>query len=396
MDREIIIPNLHVILIHYPLGLFMAGVVIEVLSVFWKRHSVRNAGHWMVLLGGLSMVPASLTGIYALRDAARIGSQYAGGTWADAVAHSPLGPEEWHVLSRHVWLMSISTAVILAVIVFYLGASDRLRRKLYGLLLIFLLIGTGLMSVGAWYAGEMVYRYGMAVQKRGVASAETDPITAGGVPATAPSTQQTLASDDVAPVVHVSGNPAVIDKLNVWLPPAQPHVSMAGIATAIALASVGVGFRRITRETTDEPERDDAEQLVQSLHPKEPPVQLFPGRFWLVTASCFLLTALGGFYLLASESGTWSPKELWKLVDDQQANPGQRISRRLAHVSAGGALIVLPLAMALLARFAPRRKSLLAVFTLLLVAAIGVQVWFGVLLLFDSTEGPFTQFHAVK
>ena len=44
MNRELIIPNLHVILIHYPLGVFFIDLIIELGSFIWRRSSVRTAG----------------------------------------------------------------------------------------------------------------------------------------------------------------------------------------------------------------------------------------------------------------------------------------------------------------------------------------------------------------
>src|ERR1700722_10329905 len=43
MAGEIINPNLHVVFIHYPLGLLVAGTVIELFSFLWPRSGVRAA-----------------------------------------------------------------------------------------------------------------------------------------------------------------------------------------------------------------------------------------------------------------------------------------------------------------------------------------------------------------
>ena len=45
MPLRFVNPNYHVILIHYPLGVFVLGVILELLGlIFWRRSSARVAG----------------------------------------------------------------------------------------------------------------------------------------------------------------------------------------------------------------------------------------------------------------------------------------------------------------------------------------------------------------
>ncbi len=53
---------------------------------------------------------------------------------------------------------------------------------------------------------------------------------------------------------------------------------------------------------------------------------------------------------------------------------------------------MLCLILALLTRFAPRSRVVLSMFSFLLVAVMAVQVWLGVLLLFDGGRGPLAGF----
>jgi peptidoglycan/LPS O-acetylase OafA/YrhL len=55
-------------------------------------------------------------------------------------------------------------------------------------------------------------------------------------------------------------------------------------------------------------------------------------------------------------------------------------------------LIVLPLILAALSRWAPRQRIVLGIFGLLLVLAISAQVLLGVLLQFDGATGPLYRF----
>ena len=53
MGNVFINPNFHVILVHLPLGVFLLGVLIELLSFMYRRSTLSVAGRWMVLLGAL-------------------------------------------------------------------------------------------------------------------------------------------------------------------------------------------------------------------------------------------------------------------------------------------------------------------------------------------------------
>ena len=69
MAKEFINPNLHVILIHYPLGLLVVGTLIELFSFLgWRNSAFRAAGRWMLLIGILSLTPTMFSGLYALAD----------------------------------------------------------------------------------------------------------------------------------------------------------------------------------------------------------------------------------------------------------------------------------------------------------------------------------------
>jgi heme A synthase len=172
----------------------------------------------------------------------------------------------------------------------------------------------------------------------------------------------------------------------------QFHAIMAGVAVAIALGSVGVACRRITGEVVEMPE-DSAESLLKSLEPQPEPVHLRPGKAWLVAMLFFILTALGGWYVLGSSADSFKPKELWDMVADRTLNSGSPINRRLLHVIVATLTILLPLLLAAVGRWAPKQKIALIVLTTLLVLAIAAQVWLGVLLLFDTPVGPVVRFN---
>ena len=365
-------PNYHVILIHYPLGVFMLGLTIEIFSFLWKNSSIRLAARWMILLGGLATLPAATSGIYALSD---VGSN--------------LTPRAEHMLRMHVWLQSIATLLATLTAVFALAASDGWRRRFHLVALgIFAACG-GLMVLGAWYAGESVYTQGVAVRL-------------------APGTD----AADTKPAVAVD----LKDKITFYTgEPTQIHMIAAGAVFALAMASLGLSIRKITADYPDAihlplvPETlslsEPAETIPlvgQEPHHASPTPHFAPhgelpeepfvpaGRFWLIASLLALLTAAGGYWIWANDGDTWAFHSFW---NDVMANKsGLKFDRAAVHVWVGISLIVLPLVLAALSRWAPRQKSALGVFAALLVLAIAAQVLLGILLTFDGMNGPLYRF----
>jgi uncharacterized membrane protein len=389
MPTPLITPNLHVILIHYPLAFLVIGTLIETFSFLWPRSGFRAAGRWMILIGALLGLPAVYSGIYAMRDVARA----ADGHWYD-LKGSPLvpgtspvfnDPTTWKLLRTHLLIQLIATAVCVTVVVVWLGCSDRVRRALHLPLLGFLLLAVAGTGIGAWYGGEMIYRRGV-----GVEVVSPRPVT-----------------DDKPPT-----------RAEAMFPPLELHMVAAGLVSALAAVSVGLSFRKIsaayalvddrTANAAGHPTADPAARtpatfvtMARTFNP-DIEVTIHPfvpaARFWLLTSLLALATAAGGLFVLGrsasifTDSG-WNPKQTFELFKKQLPPPRdwKKPSRQFTHAVTGGAVVVLPILLAGMARFAPRKRLLLAIVALVLVVALAAQVWLGGLMLFDGTEGTVTR-----
>lgn len=370
---EFVNPNLHVALVHYPLALLVGGVLIELFSFMWRRHAFRAAGRWMIFLGALSGIPTCLSGIYALHDVANPAHDAL--TWSQVVAENALNEAQWHMLTDHLIQQSVAIGLALLAVITWIGSSDGWRARLHLPLLGLLLVSVGLTLAGAWHGGELVYRHGTGV------------VHAGAAPPTDPATHPTTNVFELWQ-----------ERLEYYLPPMQAHVILAGIAMAIAVAAIGLSIRKITQG----PAITQVDHIAAALGP--PPTLIGPdgpddlpeprdvsvahipaSRFWMLTCLLAALTAGIGYWILARGFEIWAVKDLWPYVYDSQ--------RRFAHVIAGGSIVVLPIFLAGLARWAPRRKILLTIFILLLLAAVAAQIWFGILLLLDSPNGRIRSFN---
>src|SRR5688572_6615705 len=189
MSRELVNPNLHVVLIHLPLGVFAAGMLVELFSFLYRRSSARAAGRWMVLLGALSMIPTAFSGVYAFADVAHrsTGGQFTESSgarpprldrpwrtilrtadlYAGKTGEADAQGAQYRLLERHVWLQSSATGLVVLAVLVALASSDAWRRRLYLPVMGLLLLGLGLLLWGGWAGGEMVYRYGTGVTRAG-------------------------------------------------------------------------------------------------------------------------------------------------------------------------------------------------------------------------------------
>lgn len=373
MSNEFISPNWHVILIHYPIALLSLGVLIELFSFLWRRSQFRAVGRWMLLMGAVLAVPSVLSGLYALNDVAlmHIPADQQPMTWHEKVAAGGLSSQSWELLVDHLRQMSIATGIAMLVVVIWLACSDNWRRRLHLPLLIAMLASVGLMIIGGWHGGEAVYRDGAGVVS--------------------------LPQPAASPAGH---------DWTYYLPPLQIHLLLAGLTVAMALVALGLSIRAAATggSRIPPPPGDSLEAYAQRSatdmavaftgRPNTPALQEIPApppprvplaRFWLLAFFIGLLTAAAGVWFLALDSGTWDTTQLCEIA--------RSLQRRVAHIITGLSIIVLTLILCVLARWAPKQKFLLAIFAILLVAGITLQLWFGTLLLFDGPQGELTGFN---
>jgi uncharacterized membrane protein len=407
VPKEFINPNLHVILIHYPLGLLVVGTLIELFSFLgWRKSTFRAAGRWMLLIGILSLTPTLFSGLYALADVNRVPTTELSegtpddATWFETRQMSPIKGEAWEFMTRHAWSNAIGSVVLLVTLVLWMGSSDSWRRKLHLVWLLLLLGGLGTLVFGAWFGGEMVYRFGVGVEIVRESTSTAPPANGSG-----------------------TGSPAIIEqtdfkqRLAYYAPPLQVHTILAGAAVSLALAALGVSLRAGARG-------DEASQnysievapvqtgIASALNPSfarardpndyepdldGPPIAPIPprprpagARFWLIAALLAIATSLTGFWALAHFSDIWAPRELWERIADRETAGG---IRRLAHTITGGGIIALLLLLSLVARVTAGRRFVVLLFTMLLIVTLTAQVWFGSLLMFDTPSGTLGSFN---
>lgn len=429
MAEPFIYPNWHILALHFPLGLLGVGVILEWISLCWPKSAIRTGGHWMLLMGALLSIPALTLGIYAFRDVVTPGGTIAI-HWNEVVAQSHWTDVQWHYMTRHIWYEAIGTGLAVLAVVVYLAGSDGARRKLYWPGLVVVTIALVLMAIGGWYSGESVYRHGTAV----AAATPAPPLGEADVVSppelrptpTDPQVGQTDA-EQIDPAGQVNGTQddeaAHREPVQhpVWvmrfLPPIQLHMLLVGGAIAFAMVAIGLSIRRWSQSAGPLPASAIPGQAVRAGQPvgaaATPPVSeeaaaerpgqpvapapavlapttvlypIFPARFWLTALIFGVLAALGGLWM----TGDWTLRAL--IGPLQEEGTDWMNARVFWHIIFGVTVALCTLILAITTRFSQRAKALTLIFIILLIIAVVPQLWVGILMIYDSPQGPMTGF----
>jgi uncharacterized membrane protein len=379
--EELIKPNWHVVLVHFPLALLVVGTFIEVFSFLgWRRSSFRASGRWMILLGAVAAVPTTFAGIYALSDVVPDGLDV---MWA---TH----PAAAQSIYDHVLWQSIATGAAMLLVVVWISLVERWRDRLGILFKLGLLMVVAMIISASWHGGEIVYAHGIGPES--------------GHPTTLPTTFPT--------------DPRGIERMAAGaFEPEQVHVTMAGFAIAMACVCIGLAIRAAQSPVVRVEDEAEHVQRIASAFSREPGQDARaalndnyavvdvpdrrpkPARFWVLTSLLVVFAVGGGLWTLShNEGGTWDADQLWTAVKESgnDANEMPSITRRYAHVVTGVVILAGSVIMALLALVASRNKLLLLIFSVPLVLAMAIQVWLGILLVLDGPQGYVTKFNEVE
>jgi uncharacterized membrane protein len=382
---QLINPNLHVILIHAPIAMLFIGTAIELLAFLWRRSSFRAAGRWMILIGALSTIPATTTGLFAARQAMHVESV----TLAELKQQAQLNAGQWDQLMWHIRYNVAGTILLSILVIAWLGASDRIRRGAHFGYLAALLISVGLLTCGAWRGGELIYTHGTGVG-----------LVEGGMPKHSADESVALGEVPQASGARVfavlNASEKQMQKIDS---PMDVHVQLAGFTAALAVVTLGLSMRALwlnpARRVAVEGATSD-DDIVNAIAARgeqrtllrdapvfeELPSRVPAGRFWLLATVLALMTAQVGWMLVGPDSY------------NSAANMLKEFPRYMAHGIAGVSIVLLTLLLALFARFTPYNRVIIGTLSLLLVLALSAQVWFGILLLYDTNQGPIKAFNA--
>ena len=138
-------PNLHPFLTHFPIALLTLSIVCECAALLLKREELSRVAWWSQLAGTIGLAAAVASGILA----------------GQSVAIVPAGKP---CFETHQELAFAASAVFAILLFWRIGSGTKRpagRDKLF-----LLLFTAGVLAIwgGAWYGGELVYRFGAGVR----------------------------------------------------------------------------------------------------------------------------------------------------------------------------------------------------------------------------------------
>lgn len=132
--------NFHPLLVHFPVALIPAAVVLYGLAVAAHREAWAWTGLWMLAMGTLGAIAAAASGM-----------------WAAPGVMIAVSVRD-HLLYPHRNLMLTVTALSVALTLWAIVARPLPERGRYAFLVL-LLVAVALIAKGADYGGRMVYDY---------------------------------------------------------------------------------------------------------------------------------------------------------------------------------------------------------------------------------------------
>jgi uncharacterized membrane protein len=143
---------LHPMVVGFPVAFWLGAFLWDLVALVEPDPLWPRLAYWTLALGLLSAVPAVGSGFWELAALGEADGEAGGG--GDSVAGEPIA---W----RHMAVMSIAFCCFLASFLLRGGAAKPPWTAVAAAA-----VGAVLTLAGGWLGGEMVFRHGMAVERR--------------------------------------------------------------------------------------------------------------------------------------------------------------------------------------------------------------------------------------
>ncbi len=137
-------PNIHPFLVHFPVALLTTALAFDLLGILLAQEELSKVGWWAQLVGTVGIAAAVLSGLVAKTQAV-------------------ISPSAAGTFDTHQQIAFLSTAAFTALLLWRIAMRthiDPLRRTLY---LVLFAASLACLWTGAWFGGELVYRFGVGL-----------------------------------------------------------------------------------------------------------------------------------------------------------------------------------------------------------------------------------------
>ena len=137
--------DLHPFVVHFPVALLVVSLAFELAGIYTKREDFSRTAWRVQILGTAGALTAVATGLLAQ-------------------SRQTFAGEAREILESHQQIAFAIAALFVFLLLWRISANGRVpssRRMMYMLLFA---AGVLLLLAGAWYGGELVYRYGAGVR----------------------------------------------------------------------------------------------------------------------------------------------------------------------------------------------------------------------------------------
>ncbi|MEO8168948.1 MAG: DUF2231 domain-containing protein [bacterium] len=139
-------PNVHPLLVHLPIALLTFSFFFDLVGVVSGRPNIVKVGWWTMVVGVLGAAAAVISGLIAEKTVS---------ISASATEH----------FQTHQQMAFLVAGIYAALILWRTANRGEIPTKLKWAFLGIAAIGVAALWTGAWYGGEMVYRFGVGVQQ---------------------------------------------------------------------------------------------------------------------------------------------------------------------------------------------------------------------------------------
>jgi uncharacterized membrane protein len=139
------VPNSHPFIVHFPIALLLVALLLEVIALLWRNPEFSRAGWWNQIAGTLGLALAVASGLLG-RTTVRIAE------------------DARELFERHEQIAFAATALFAVLLFWRIASRGQIPLRPPWLFLLCFAAGVALLLTGAFYGGEIVYRYGVGVR----------------------------------------------------------------------------------------------------------------------------------------------------------------------------------------------------------------------------------------